>query len=139
LGQPARERLHLGPSVTTGQGNHDVESLAAGGTRPAAEPHLRQQIPDRGGREDRVGPGYARTRIYVHDDRIGPVQAIRARVPWVELHHAELDQADQPGQVVDQHVRIALRLTGLLGYHDAPHRLGNAVAGVLLEEAFRAA
>src|SRR5262249_41966652 len=132
LGDRASEREAVVPAGTTIDRDDEVQPLPSRGLEEARETQLAELAPQRPRRRDHVAPGHAVAGIEVEHQSVWLLQMLRRRVPGVDLENADLHEADEPWQIVDDEVLADLLL---LPDADAAQRRGRPRSDVLLVEA----
>ena len=79
-----------------------MQPLAARGLGETLQAEVLERVTDfeRGG--GNLRPGQADIRVEIKGDPVGLLDIVDGRAPGVDFEHADLDQRDQPGQILDR-------------------------------------
>ncbi|MEJ7727770.1 MAG: hypothetical protein WKG00_00990 [Polyangiaceae bacterium] len=131
--QKARAKArHAVPVLLGNDGRDDVQTLAARRLHERRQLDGLQRIAHALRRVDDSSPGQRLVRVDVDDHAVRVLEVGGGRAPGMHLEDADLRQADQAREVVDDQVVAGL---GLLADGDASQRLGRPVPAMFLEEA----
>ena len=84
---------------------HQVQALAAGQLGQRFQPFMPQHPAQRQRGLDHKFPVDPLARIEIEDEPVGVLDVLDARVPRVQLDRANLEQAEQAGEIIDPEPR----------------------------------